>query len=423
MSTFKEIDAEAEAHIARVDQQTIDALALVSEYMPTIEALASLLAPYYTLNAAEYTATKFDQSGISKPTFDELSDTDEALKDITAQKLNDLNAGSNGLYPGMKAPIDVANTEFAAIWNAIKDAEGIAFKEDDFVAEIITDVQTRLISALGDQPGSSTASEALYYSRDAQRRNAARLKEQRDTLDEFASRGFRLPQDVLADLGSAVQQRQGMDEADRARTVIMQQSTLSQDNKTRAIDAGLRYNQILVTYFDRKMQRALLLATSGLKVIQDLADMKFYVLREYLGVQREYFSLISENQRLIFDEFDQNAKAFAARMDTLVAQAGSYLDAYGTDGQVYAIRQRSLNENRKFVQSESEISMDVLRWNLAQALKAFADNIRAFEATAKIRMGSAAAGAGLQIGVVSAAQGSIMTIVGLLANDKTIKAG
>ena len=421
--TYDDLDAAAALRISEIDQQTTDALALVSAYMPTIEALASLLAPYYTLNAAEYTATQFDQSGISKPKFDELSDTDEALKDITAQKLNNLSAGSNNLYPGMKAPIDVANTEFAAIWNSIKDEAGIAFKEDDFVAEIITDVQSRLISALGDQPGSSTASEALYYSRDAQRRNAARLKEHRDTLNEFKERGFSLPADVLANLGSIILQKQGMDEADRARTVLMQQSTLSLDNKWRAIESGLRYDQILVMYFDRKMQRALQMAVAGLKVIQDLADMKFYVLREYLGVQKEYFNLISEDQRLIFDEFDQNAKAFSARMDTLVSQAGSYLDAYSTEGQVYAIRQRAVNENRKFVQSESEISMDVMRWNLAQALKAFANNIAAFEATAKIRLKAASAGADIQIGIAGAARTSITTIVGLLTNDQHTKSG
>jgi len=425
MSTaiFDETDGAAAAHIASLNQQSTDALALVSAYMPTIEAIAELMAPYFIPGTAEYTETQFDRSGVVTPAFTELSRADAALQGIDAQTLTDLSAGSASLYPSLKPPIDKANADLEAIWNDIKDISTIAFNEDDYVADIITEVQERLASALSDPMGSSTAAEAGYYSKDAIRRNAARIKELDDTLGEFAGRGFALPTDVLSDLGAVIMQKQGMDEADRQRAVILQQVALSQDNKTRAIDAGLRYDQILITYFERKMQRAFQLATAGLKVIQDLAEMKFYVLQARLGVQREYFDLISENQRLIFSEFDQNAKGFEERMDALISQAGGYLNAFSTEGHVYDLRERALNENRKFSVSEGEIKMDVLRWNLANALKAFAENTRAFMSMAHIRLNAAKAGSEVQIGVAEAANASVSTIIGVLSSDKTTSSG
>jgi len=423
MGVFTDIDAAAAEHIASINQQSTDALALVASYMPTIEAISELMAPYFIPGTAEYTETQFDRSGVTTPSFTELSRADDALRGIDAQTLTDLSAGSTSLYPALKPPIDKANADLEAIWNDIKDTSTISFDEDAYVANIITEVQGKLENALSDPMGSSTATEAAYYSKDAVRRNAARAKDLDDTLGEFAGRGFALPAAVLSDLGSVVLQKQGMDEADRQRTVILQQSALSQDNKTRAIDAGLRYDQILITYFERKMQRAFQMATSGLKVIQDLADMKFYVLRERLGVQQSYFDLISENQRLIFSEFDQNAKGFEARMDALISQASGYLNAFSTEGQVYDLRERALNENRKFSVSEGEVKMDVLRWNLANALKAFAENTRAFMSTAHIRLNAAQTGSSVQIGVAEAANASISTIIGVLSSDKTTSSG
>ena len=427
MSTFNGIDAAAEAHISEVSALTTAALQAIDDFMPTIEALTEQIAPYYAPNSLSYTPTAFDQTGVTVPAFDELGKVDDALQEVNAKTIDDLSAGSIGLHPELRARIDAVNAEFETIWNDLQaefqdTAPVVAFKEDDFVAEIIESLQGKLEDALSDTEGNSSASEARYYANDASRRNVARVKEITDTMDEFASRGWNhFSSAQNQDMQAHIIAKQNMDEEDRRRAVIMQQATLSMDNKWKAIDAGLRYDQILISFFDRKMQRAFQLAQSTFKVVQDLAELKFFLVYDRVGMQKEYFDLVEDNQRLIYGEFDQNVKAFEARMDALIAQGGEYANTYVEEGQVYNLRQKAKSEEREFNLSEVEIGLDVLRWNMAKALKAFADNLHAFEATVKMRIDAAAVGSSIQAGIAAAARNSVTTIIGRLSNDKVTK--
>jgi len=423
MTAFTDIDAEASARIADIDQQATDALELVAKFMPTIEALAWLRAPYYAPANAKATLTKFDQSGVTKQNFDELSNTDRELQVVGALRLNPLNAGSKDVYLGLKDNLDTPNSALETIWTDLQTkypdpTPKIAFDESKYVAEIIEGLQDKLASALSDDEGRSTKKEAQYYANDSASRYAARRRERDDTLNEFSGRGFPFPADVQADMASYVQSRQN--DYDQERQAAIQRSALSVENKAQAIASGLRYDQILVSYFERKAARAFQVASAGLKFMQDLADIQFYVLQNRLSGQKEYFDLIGQNQRVIFDEFDQNAKGFSERLDALVQQSGGYLGAYSIEGDVFGIRKRALNENHKFSLSEAEINMDTLRWNLANALKAFTDNLQAFESTARIRLGAARSGAEVQIGIAESAKNSIMSVIGQLTNDKTM---
>lgn len=425
MSAYNDIDSSAASSITAIDSAVTKAISAANDFMPTIRELAKLRAPYSLPADAKYNKTTFDQSEVTTPAFTELENADDAVEEAAAQNLGDLSTTAGAIHPELKGNLDPVNTDFERIWTdlqaeALKPRE-VAFKEDDFVADIIKDVQDKLVSALGDQPRSSTARESAYYANDARRRSAARQKELNDTLNEFAGCGFKLPADILADMGSFILTKQGMDEADRARTVILQQSTMSDENKWKAIEGGLRYDQILLMYFDRKMQRAFQIAMALFKVAQDMAALKFYVLTGRMEMQDDYFNLVSENQRLVFSEFEQNAKGFETRMDALIAEAGQYLDSFQAEGQVYGIRQKALGDERRFIQSENEISVETLLWNLQNGIKAFLQNVSAFESTAKMRMEAASAGSSIQMGIASAAKNSMTAVIGIMAEESVVQ--
>ncbi len=423
MGAFEDIDNSVVASISGVDALVTEAITAANNFMPTIRALAEIKTPYYAPADAKYDKTKFDQSDVTMPEFSELEKSDDAIKEAGAQNLVSLPTTAGSLYPTLKANLDPINTDLEQVWDDLmveaQNPTAVSFKEDDVVADIIKEVQDKLITALGDQPGSSTSRESAYYTNDAVRRAVLKQKELDDTLGEFSGGGFNLPADVLADMGSFILAKQGMDEADRARIVILQQSSLSLENKQQAIEAGLRYDQILLTYFDRKMQRAFQIAMALFKVAQDMATLKFYVLTGRMEMQDEYFNLVSENQRLVFTEFEQNAKGFEARMDALVTEAGQYLDSFQAEGQVYGIRQKALGDERRFIQSENEISVETLLWNLQNGIKSFLENVAAFEAAAKMRMDAATAWSKLQTGIASAARNSMSTVIGIMTNDNT----
>lgn len=427
MSVYDDLDGTIVAKIADINTLVTSAITEANNYMPTIKELATLRAPYTYPADAKYDKTKFDQSEVTVPAFTELQKSDDALEEVRSRRLGDLRTNAGAVHPELKANLDPVNADFERIWSDLmaeaQNPRTVGFKENDFIADIIKEVQEKLVNALGDQPGASTKTEARYYGNDANRRAAARKKELDDTLNEFASCGFTLPADILADMASFIQTKQGMDETDRARSVIMQQDSLSLENKQLAIDAGLRYDQILLTFFERKMQRAFQIATSVFKVAQDMAALKFYVLTGRMDMQSEYFNLVSENQRLVFSEFDQNTKAFEARMDALISEAGEYLNSFQAEGQVYSIRKKALGDERRFIQSENEVSVETLLWNLQNGIKAFLNNVSAFEATAKMRMEAATKGAALQTGIASAARNSMTTVIDIMSHDKNAVSG
>jgi hypothetical protein len=419
-----DINTQTAARIATIDTQTTAAIKAANDIMPDLEDLASQIASYFTPASIEYTETQFDASGVATPTFIELADADASLSAINADGLPDPTAGSGGLSPELSARLSEVQSELSTLWQDVNAVQptALTFNENDYVADIITSVAVEIASNL-DDPDQATSHAGEYQDNDSVRRQTARTAEIDNTVNEFAGRGFSMSLETLGDMQAFITTKQGMDEAARARTVIIQQAGLSLENKRKAIDAGLRYDQILIAHFDRKQQRALAVAQATLKVLQDLVDLKTSVIGDLAGVQGDLAGLITESQRLVIAEGEQTARAFEARIDALMAKAGGFLDAESAEAQAYVVRMKALNADKSFWIDERGTSVEVLRTNMANTIRAWIDSLHTFEATTKIRLGSASVAAGLQLGLASAAKNSITTVTGLLSGQTASAAG
>jgi hypothetical protein len=417
------IDTATAARIATIDTQTTAAISAANDVMPDLEDLAGQVAGYYTVNPIVYSETPFDRTGVVDPELTALADADAALAAVNDTDLPGLTADSGSLLPAIRARLTEVQQAFSTLWQDVQAVPaGLGFNEDDYVADIIAEVTDAVADNL-DDPDQETAHAQGYYDNDAVRRQTARTAEIDQTCGEFAYRGFSQAPETISDMRAFITAKHGMDDAQRRRMVILQQSTLSLENKQKAIAAGLAYDQILIASFERRQQRALAVAQATLRVIQDLADVKAYITGEQIAVQTETASTATENQRVVVAEADQYGRAFEARVDALLAKAGGFLDADSAEAQAYITRMRALNAERTFLVDERGTSVDAMRHNMANTLRAWHDSLAAFEDTIQIRINAASAAANLQLGLATAAKASITSVVGILSGQTALTEG
>jgi len=410
-----------------MDAAATSAMAQLNNYMATLLALASLKPSYNTVSDAEYQGTTPTFGSVPVPAFDQLSDSDDALNAVeqAAGSAAPLNTGIATLLAefrakieGPQARLDAVSAEAQAI--TISDLD---FSEDNYIAQIIDEVKDAIKDSLTQGPGNSTATESGFYANDAARRNASNQKELDDTLGEFAGRGWRVPAEIMTDSAAAIMAKQAADSLTADREILIQQEALSLENRQKAIAAGVRYDQILLTLFEHKMQRALVVAKTVFKLGQDLASLKFAVLDGLMEGQREGLAVVAESRRIAMEGLRENTRRFGQAIDALISEAGSYLDAYQADAQGYEVAKRTEAEVAAFGLSENKINLETLLWNVHNGLAAADDNLSAFSKIAEIRLGAAKTGVDMQTQLARAARNAITSVVQLLSGDKYASAG
>ncbi|RJP48700.1 MAG: hypothetical protein C4586_08245 [Anaerolineaceae bacterium] len=424
MST-SDIRVAVDSNLDTLDDSTTTAIDAINAYMPTLNELAAQAAPYFQPGTVSYPGTTPNFSSVEIPAFTQLTDSDTALSsaDTAVDQIPSPDAKTNDLLSDMQGKLSDAEARLDSLQIATDEITtpnaNDMFDEQSYIADLIASVQSQIQNSLSSAAGSSTAKESFYYTNDRSRRNAANQKEMTDVMAEFSGRGFSLPSDILADAASYIGQRQTMDDADADREIIMQQDALSIDNKQRAIAAGLRYDQILIGYFQSKAIRALSIAKTILKLGQDLAALKLAVIDGRTEMQRANVGMISDGRKISMEEFREKTRAFALKLDAIISVAGGYMDAYQADGYVYGITQRAAAEVPKFDQSENKIKMETLMWNIEQAIRVLPHNLQAFMDIVDVRMGTIKTGTAVQKALASAAKGSVTSVISMLSGEKT----
>jgi len=426
VSTAAAVLSNTTSTISDLEARTTAAISLANAVAQDLREIAPLVPPYDTVNKVTYNSTAFDTSSITTPKFTEIESAKTELNSISGN-VDSLSDASGSINPSLKVRLDAVNVAFETLYaDALAESQRqqdspLPFSEDDYVADIIASVETRLTENLNGTNSGSSRQETTYYDRHSVRAITARSTELSNTLSEFSGRGFPQSSDSLADMQSHILARQAMSETDRGRMVTIQTETLSLENRKRAIAAGLRYDQILLTFFERRQQRAFQVAAAAFKAVKDMADLLFSITGEQYAMQPEYIAMTAENQKLYMSSLSQKLKAIETVVDALITKGEGFISAYITESDTYADRKKSLNTEKIFNLSEREIDFEVAKTNLDNSIRVFANNLSAFGDMTDVKIGAFSSASKLLKTIASAATNNMTTVLGMISDAKSTK--
>ena len=426
MSTT-DIANDANDRISAMDAAATAAMTLLNNYMGDLLEIAGLLPSYNTVVDAIYAGTEHKFGEVHVPDFDQIGKSDDALTAAqqAADEMVDLNSGVATLLAEFKAALAAPQAKLEAIRGEV-DAFSVPafdFNEDNFIADIIEEVKEAIKDSLTQGPGESTQTEGGYYRNDATRRAASNQKELNDTMAEFSGRGWRLPSEILGDAAAMISAKQASDQRSADMEIVIQEEALSVENRQKAMEAGVRYDQILLSLHEHKMQRALLAAKTVFKLWQDLVALKFTVLDGLVESQRTGLAAVADGRRIVMADLQENMRKFGEKIDALISEAGGHFDSYHAEGQVFETASRAQGEVSAFGLSENELTLRTLLWNIHNGITTADENLSAFSKIAAIRLLAAQTGADMQTSLAKAVRRSITTVVQLLSGDVETASG
>ncbi len=460
-------------------------LAAAETFMSTLQTLADLRAPFLIVDQAKFTPEAPDLVPDFTPTTS-TSKIESTIRDVEAAEKNiadpdianfgDLNvdmregeietaigdidkAGSDLVVPSLVDNYGDLDVQFPV--NEASDIQppsikDFNFTEEEYKSNLLDRLKGKIAGDIEGGTGLSPEVEDAIWRRDEERLNLALQKAVDAITDEWAGRGFSMPDGVLQDAIAEVVEKDRMDRLTRSRDIMIKQAELAQANVQSAVTNGVNLEGVLVAHHDRVMDRALAAAqaviTVGvaimeaqLKRITTLIDAKKSELEAKISVEKfkldKYLAAVqifakkveaalgkvrayteigqSELQAKIsvekfkLDKYLSTVQVFAKKVEAALGKVRGYTDLYQVEADVYRTALTKAEMYAKLAISQNQLSLENMQSNLQLALEAAKTNLQTFISTAQLRGQVAQAGAQVYGSAAAAAQNSINTVIQL----------
>ncbi len=296
-----------------------------------------------------------------------------------------------------------------------------SFAEREYVSDLLTTVSGKLKSdvEIGGTGLSATEEDAIWR-RDEERMELARQEAIDNTIDEWAGRGFSLPDGAVNDAVIAVNEKHRMDRLSRGRDITIKSADLTLQNKWKAIESAIGLEGILISHHDQVLNRALQAAVSVLQLGADIVRTQVAVVTGKIEAYKSELDSRVAIERFKLEKYTTAVNVYAKKIDAALGRARSYIDLYHADTQVYSAVVQKAAEIARLLTQQGAIASETLQASVRVALEAAKTNLQAFIQAAEIRMTAATAGAKIYEAQIAAAQSSLTTVIQLAASGETI---
>jgi len=416
--------------LAKADQIVSSAMSAARDFAEVFVDLSGVHAPVYIPGDIGYLPTVDPIEGL--PEYPD--DSQQVAATAALAKIDDeVDNLEHNVLPPVDAALDGMQTEVDAIiarlavLNAMADnivipaANDFMFAETDFRADNDLDAVLKAIITAEIRKGGegySATAEAAAYERDQERREIARQESIDAGLDEQALRGFSMPQGSHLEVVTAANEKYRMDDRKLSKDVMLAQSKLSLDNKWKAIDAGIGYNQIIISFYDGMAQRALEAATTIFSITLDSLKYRVQAALKQLEIGKAEVGAIADGRRAIIERYAATIHVLAKKIDGLITQSKGYITAYRTDGQIFGAGIEAAARESRLLQGENTLALEVQKANITSGISAAKNALHAYLETAGIRLGSARAQADMQKANAMGALESLDTVVQLFKSGQ-----
>lgn len=297
----------------------------------------------------------------------------------------------------------------------------LSFTEGDYQADNQLDATLKSIirsEIAKDGEGYSDATETAIYNTESERTELARQTEIDTARESQCGRGFSMPQGFLMEAVHQINEKYRLIDEKKSKDTMLLQTKLSLDNKWKALNAGITYNQIILAYVDTKAQRALEVALAVLNLKMNAIKFRTDMARQRLAAVKAGNQSIIDGIKIAIERYGFDIMKYRKNIDSLIVMAKGYIEQYKTKGYVYGIEVAEAAEKSKLRQGEAALSLAVQKSNIMRSMTVSEEALRAYLATAGIKLNAAGNGADVQRAIVVATLNSLSTIINRLKSGE-----
>ncbi len=426
-------DGKINERISLASQITTESVENTKDFVALFKDIQNIIAPiFYVSPPPPYTPkTQLPGKAPEKPDDARITSASKAIgkidgaisgidqfkqetTDPALSKFQDLISGVQGKMSDLR---NAAKSVAIPTASDFFFSEGDPYKDND----LDTELRKIIISEIAkDGEGLPDAAEAAAYDIDRERREIERQDAIDAALDEQAGRGFSRPQGYHLAAVQAINEKFRTDDRGLSRDIMIKQSGLSLENKYRAIDAGISYNQMQIAFADAQAQRALEAVTETLGLY--LTGIRFGVnsALAQLSVSQAEAGAVLDDKRNLLDVYSSKLILVGKKIDGLLAKSRGYVSAYRTDGQVYAEGIATADKESRYLQGEQVLSLEYQKASIMAGLSAVKNALTSFIETTNIQLGAGRAQAGVYLASARGLLNSLGTVVQVLKSGEQI---
>ncbi len=323
------------------------------------------------------------------------------------------------VVPSFAFPTMPTFNAVAPEYEVVPPSTTLLWNEQPYASEVLNDVKARVVEMLAGGTGLPPAVEAALFARARAREDVLALKQEQETADTFAARGFEAPPGMMVRAVEAVREENRLKASAVNRDILIKATDVEIANLQFAVTQGIALEQVLVNIWNNTAQRAF--EAARFRVEADLrlhdalvaafnARMQAYQteaqvfdtrVRAALSVlegrriELEGLRVRSEVNKQKVDIFNalveamrNRIQAYSARVDASKIEAEvarTVIEAYRADVQAYAekLAARKLEFDAYEAATRGEAAL--AQGNEAAA-RAFAATVQAQEARANVRI-------------------------------------
>ena len=416
------ISDDISLRISHADQIARSAINATTELAEVFENLSSIRAPQFIPNQVTTSlppATLTDNP--TAPDETRIASAEDALSGMANEiaVIDDLKSQIDRAFLAFDSTFSEVQARIPAIMAlseqiVIPQSANLAFEEGDFREG--NDLDAVLKSIIEDEiqkggDGYSDTAEAAMRDMGSEMQELDRQAEIDDALDNASGTGFPMPQGHHYEAVRKINEKYRLITDKQSGDAMLMQTKISLDNKWRALNAGITYNQIMLAYFDAKAQRALDAAIAVLNLefvaIKYRTDMAKQVMESGKSLNAAELDRI----KIFIERYGVELIKYRKQIEGLMALAKGYTDQYRVKGQIYGAEVSAAAEKSALDQAENKFALENQKMNILAFIASAEEALRAFISTAELKLGAADSGAKMQKSIAMSSLDSLGTIV------------
>jgi len=293
-------------------------------------------------------------------------------------------------------------------------ASDFQFTEEDYRTGNTLDATLKSIIESEIQKGGegySDEAETAAYEQEAERVEAVRQEAIDEVLAGASGSGFSMPQGHHIEAVRKINEKFRLDAEKKSGEVMSSQVKLSLENKWRALNAGISYNQIILAYFDTKAQRALDAAISllslGLFAIKYRTDMA----KQALETGKAANKATMDKVRILIELYSIELLKYKKQADGLITMAKGYVEQYRVKGQTYGSSVFAAYDKSMLDQAENKLALENEKLNIIGFITSAEEALNNFVAASELKLGAATNGANMQKVIAMTTLASLGSVV------------
>ena len=416
------LPADVATRITRADQIATDAIGTAQDLNELFIDLSNIRPSIFIPN--EITATIPAVVLTDNPVAPGDARVDAAASALGSMP-NEI-AGLSVLKAQIDSALSVFNGTFAEVQARLPQLLALAetivlpsvsdfqFTEGDYRTGNTLDATLKSIIATEIQKGGegySDEAETAAYEQEAERVEALRQENIDEALAGAAGFGFSMPQGHHIEAVRKINEKFRLDAEKKSGDVMSSQVKISLENKWRALNAGISYNQIMLAYFDTKAQRALEAAISllslGLFAIKYRTDMA----KQMLETGKAANKATMDKVRIIIELYSIELLKYKKQTDGLITMAKGYVEQYRVKGQTYGSSVAAAFDKSMLDQAENKLALENDKLNIIGFITSAEETLNAFVAASELKLGAATNGANMQKAIAMTTLASLGSVV------------